>query len=96
MIKPLNSVEESILLVRVEITSGDLLPYHIMVDVETLGQMEIAVEYAWKHVMCSLCKGFGHFANSCRAVKEEWRPKMPATAQSSDECWKIQARGCLS
>lgn len=45
--------------VCMEVACGNDLPEKIMVDIETLGQMDIFFEYAWKYVMCSICKSLG-------------------------------------
>lgn len=63
--------------VCVEVNCGDILPDQISVEVETLGHIMIHIEYAWNPVIFYMCKGFGHLTSTCRAVKEEWRPKAP-------------------
>lgn len=63
--------------VCVEISCGDLLPDQILVEIETLGQRIISVEYAWKPAFCTLCKNYGHHISSCKGVRDEWRSKKP-------------------
>lgn len=46
-----------------------------MADIETLGQVEVFVEYAWKPTMCALCKSLGHMDHAYRSTKRVWRPK---------------------
>lgn len=67
--------------VCVEISSSDIILDHIMVDVETIGQIMVEVEYAWKPVLCSLCKTLGHSSTNYKA-REEWRPKQPSTTKA--------------
>lgn len=33
------------------------------------------MKYAWRPVMCTICKSSGHVAQACRRVTIEWRPK---------------------
>lgn len=66
-----------------EVNYGDALPDQIAVEVESLGPMMISVEYAWKPVMCSHCKGFDHITNACKPIRDEWRPKVPTQKSHS-------------
>lgn len=72
--------------VCVEVSWGDELPEQILVDIEEIGQLHVAVEYAWKPSMCTNCKALGHLVHTCKATKE-WIPKassVPPEMQKSD------------
>lgn len=54
----------------------------IDVNIEGVGQIEVAVEYPWKPEVCTICKGFGHNDQHCMQGKRVWRVKTSTSASS--------------
>lgn len=54
----------------VEVSTGDVLPDTILVDIEGYGEIKVSVEYAWKPIVRTLCKALGHTDQFCKASKE--------------------------
>lgn len=72
--------------VCIEVGYGDELHDAITVDIKKVGQVEVLVEYSWKHAMCSLCYVFGHEDQTCTGLKQVWRLKKVQKSSNSASC----------
>lgn len=56
--------------VCVEVGHEDEYPYSNIVEIESVGEIVVHVEYPWKPKACSVCGRFGHGDLSCTSVKK--------------------------
>lgn len=55
--------------VCLEVDLGDKLPKEIMVDIESIGEITMCVEYPWRPVVCPSYPRFGHSEQDCGRMK---------------------------
>lgn len=67
------------------------MPDTILVDIEGFGQIKVSAEYAWKPLICTLCKSMGHTDKFCKAFKE-WKPK-ESVPKASDNSVPLSSVG---
>lgn len=60
--------------VCIEVGVDDEFPESIIVDIESIGEVTVRVEYPWKPKACSICVKFGHRDQECIGIKKVWRP----------------------
>ncbi|XP_074278139.1 uncharacterized protein LOC141601737 [Silene latifolia] len=73
--------------VLIELTIGNTLRENVKFLDENGNLVVVAVEFEWKPVVCSVCKGIGHYTGDCRKAKKA-QPATNAPSKQKKQVWR--------